>query len=206
MEVSGDQETAVELFLAQHSMVHSAKLSDDSLFSFEDDLLNNLSPESFKRIPPNSNHSIAWIVWHLARVEDVTMNLLVADSTQVLLGTAWLDRLEIHVTHTGNGMSNEEVGAVSSLLDVPALRQYRLAVGRATRRIVNRLRAEDFKRRIDPESLRRIWDEKAMLPAGRGIVDYWAKKSVAGLLLMPPTRHCFLHLNEIRRIKQTLTG
>jgi hypothetical protein len=35
-------------------------------------------------------------------------------------------------------------------------------------------------------------------------VDYWSKKTIAGLLLMPPTRHCILHLNEAMRIKEKL--
>jgi hypothetical protein len=37
-------------------------------------------------------------------------------------------------------------------------------------------------------------------------VDYWSRRTVAGLLLMPPTRHCFLHLNEALRIKHALLG
>jgi hypothetical protein len=34
----------------------------------------------------------------------------------------------------------------------------------------------------------------------------WSKRTVAGLLPMPPTRHNFLHLNEALRIKQKLTN
>jgi hypothetical protein len=34
--------------------------------------------------------------------------------------------------------------------------------------------------------------------------DYWSKKTIAGLLLMPPTRHNFVHLNEAARIRQKL--
>jgi len=45
---------------------------------------------------------------------------------------------------------------------------------------------------------------KAMLPDAEGIVNYWSKRTIGGLLLMPPTRHCFLCLNEARRIKERL--
>jgi hypothetical protein len=37
-----------------------------------------------------------------------------------------------------------------------------------------------------------------------GIVDYWGSRTIAGLLLMPPTRHNFTHLNEARMLKQKL--
>jgi hypothetical protein len=70
-----------------------------------------------------------------------------------------------------------------------------------TRKIVKKLKAADFKQKVDPARIQRIWDEGAMLPGGKGIANYWANRTIAGLLLMPPTRHCFLHLNEARQIK-----
>ncbi len=43
--------------------------------------------------------------------------------------------------------------------------------------------------------------EGAVTPEAREIADYWSRKTIAGLLLMPPTRHCILHLNEGMRIR-----
>ena len=34
------------------------------------------------------------------------------------------------------------------------------------------------------------------------LLDFWGKKDVAGLLLMPPTRHVMLHLNDCYRWKR----
>jgi len=34
------------------------------------------------------------------------------------------------------------------------------------------------------------------------VIDYWSGLTLAGLLLMPPTRHNFIHLNEALRLKQ----
>jgi hypothetical protein len=31
-------------------------------------------------IPPKGGHSIAWTLFHLARIEDITMNMLIAGS------------------------------------------------------------------------------------------------------------------------------
>jgi hypothetical protein len=201
---SVDKKKAVELFFAQHAMVHSAKLSQDKLYSFEDEIFGDLSEKQMRLIPKNHNHSIAWIFWHLARVEDVTMNLLVANGQQVLNRDDWLKRMKIKVLNTGNGMSDRDVAGLSAKIDLKGLRAYRLAVGRATRKIVARLKPEDFKRKVESAGIQRIWDEKAMLEGGRSVVNYWSKREVAGLLLMPPTRHCFLHLNEARRIKEKI--
>jgi len=86
------------------------------------------------------------------------------------------------------------------VVDIPALRAYHFAVGRATRDIVRGLTCEDFKRKPAQESLRRIKAEGAVIAAGQGVVDYWSRRDVAGLLLMPLTRHTIVHWNEARRI------
>jgi hypothetical protein len=63
-----------------------------------------------------------------------------------------------------------------------------------------------IKVKISPERILEVRRSGAMVSAAQGIVDYWSRRTVAGLLLMPPTRHCFLHLNEALRIKHALLG
>jgi hypothetical protein len=45
-------------------------------------------------------------------------------------------------------------------------------------------------------------DEGAVVEAARGLLDYWGKRNIAGLLLMPATRHNLVHLNEALQLKQ----
>ena len=52
--------------------------------------------------------------------------------------------------------------------------------------------------------LQQVMAEGAIVEAASGIADYWGKRTIAGLLLMPPTRHNFVHLNEALRIKYKL--
>jgi len=46
--------------------------------------------------------------------------------------------------------------------------------------------------------------EGAVVESTRYLVDYWSRCNIAGLLLMPPTRHNFLHLNEVTRIRKLI--
>jgi len=204
LEKTGDDKLVRELFLTQHAAVHSAHISEAHVPSFSDEILGDLAADEWRFIPSDNHHSIAWVIWHLARVEDVTMNLLVAGSDQVLRAGNWNERLGIHDVHTGNGVTDEDIAVLSKAIDIQALVEYRDVVGRETRGIVKKLKITDFQESVDPKRIQRIWDERAMLKNATGIVDYWANRTIAGLLLMPPTRHCILHLNEARRLKESV--
>lgn len=43
---------AIQLFLSQHAMLHSAELAQSEPWSFEDELFSDLSAEHTRRIPP----------------------------------------------------------------------------------------------------------------------------------------------------------
>jgi hypothetical protein len=195
------QET-MELFLRQHAMVHSAEMSSAGLWSFEDEILDRVTGLQMRLIPRSCDHSIAWVLWHMTRIEDVTINMLLAGNPQVLLRDNWLKRMKISERNTGNAMSAVSVAELSATMDIEALRAYRLSVGRRTREIAKLLQPEDLKRKVDSTRLRQITLEGAVLEAASGLLKYWGGLTAAGLLLMPPTRHNFVHLNEAIRIKQ----
>jgi hypothetical protein len=201
---NGDCDAVRDLYAIQHAMVHSQQMSQADIFSFEDEIMKGLPEQLFRKIAAGSNHSIVWILWHMARVEDVVMNMLVAGKAQVLFSGDWSGKIGIGITHTGNGISNKEERRLSKAVDIHALRAYRMAVGLKTRQVIRSLRPKNLKSKVDPLRLQRIWDEGAILPTAKSIVEYWGSRTIGGLLLMPPLRHCFLHLNEARRIRQVL--
>ncbi len=199
-----DEKLAVARFLELHGILHARQVAPEAPWSYEDLLLDGLGEASFRMIPDGEAHSLAWILWHLSRIEDLTMNLLVAGKDQVFETGGWLGRTNSPIKHTGNGTGIEVAQALSAALDIPALRAYRHAVGRATREIVQNLKKADFSRKVDPQDLQRVVDEGAVIEAGCGVVDYWGRRDVAGLLLMPPTRHTIVHWNEARRLIKKL--
>lgn len=199
---SDDHSRAIELFLGQHAAVHSAGMAGAGTWSFADEVLEGMDEVEMRRIPPDGEHSAAWVLWHIACIEDITMNLLVASGTQLLHQDGWLERMKVTVQDSGNEMDSEGIARLSAAVDLPALQAYRLAVGRRTRQIISQLQPGDLKRKVAPSRLQRVRAEGAVVEAAGYILDYWGGRTIAGLLLMPPTRHNFLHLNEALRLKQ----
>jgi hypothetical protein len=195
-----------QLFLMQHAALHSQQVvKDETTWSYEDYLLDNLPDSVFRRIPEKQEHSIAWLIWHIARIEDVTMNMLVGGREQLFSSENWSGPLGIRIQHTGNAMDPEKILDLSRTISFKALRTYRIHVGRRTREIVSELTLAELKTKVRLDRIQRILEVQAVVPEAQGVLSYWSKRTIAGLLLMPATRHNFIHLNEVARIKQSLS-
>jgi hypothetical protein len=198
---SDQHDEAMQLFFSQHAVLHSAKMAQLEQWSFEDAILNDITEEQIRRIPQNCEHSVAWNIWHIARIEDVTMNMLVAGGPQILNQSNWLGQMKISARDTGNVMNEEGVADLSETIDIAALREYRLTVGRRTRKIVKQLQPVDLISKVDPTQLQKVKKEGAVVDAASDLLEYWRKRNIAGLLLMPATRHNLVHLNEALQLK-----
>ena len=97
--------------------------------------LTGLSEAQMRQRPREGLNSIVWLLWHMARTEDVAVNLVVADRPQVF-DEAWARRMNLSRPDMGTGMTADEVAALSEQADVTAVRRYRSAVGIRTREVV----------------------------------------------------------------------
>jgi hypothetical protein len=197
---------AIRICLEQHVMVHSSEMSQFKVETFEDELWEGLTEPAFRAMPTAKDETIAWSIWHLTRIEDITMNILVADDPQVINTGNWLEKMNIKVCDTGNAMTDEEIIDLSANINMQELRNYRIAVGRKTREIIQKSQPADLKRKMTPERLQRILDEGAVLnvDGAKWLIDFWGRKNVAGIFLMPITRHHMVHINESLRLKKVL--
>jgi hypothetical protein len=116
------------------------------------DLVHNavegLSPEELAFRVDGEANSIAWLVWHLTRVQDDH----VADAAgvdQVWTGSGWAERfgLPLQVSETGYGHSSEQVGVVRC--DGGQLLGYFDAVHERTLAFVRSLSDGDLDRVVD---------------------------------------------------------
>lgn len=194
----------ITLLLELHSMAHTSEMSCIKGKTFEDEIWDGLDEMMFKTMPTDKDATIAWNIWHITRIEDITANILIADETQVINENNWIQKLNVIVTDTGNAMSNDEIISLSSAIDVKELRNYRVAVGRKTREIIINLNPEDLKRKIEPVRLQRVLNEGGVLDVedSRWLLDFWSRKNVGGILLMPITRHQVVHINDSLKLKE----
>ena len=109
------------------------------------------------RVEPGAN-SIAWLVWHLTRIQDDHV-AGVAQSDQVWISRGWVDRfgLPFDQRDTGYGHQAEEVAAVR-VDSGELLVGYYDAVHEQTTRYVERLGDADLARIVD-----RSWDPPVTL-------------------------------------------
>jgi hypothetical protein len=192
---------ALPLLLEHHAAVHSSKLGGG--WSYQDDVLDPLTEEHWRFIPARGQ-SVVWKVWHATRVEDVTMNVLLAGSAQVLVKGDWLAKLGVKYADVGNDMPETDLKKLTESINVKALLAYRLAVGRRTRSILRQLKPDGLWQSPAPERIERLVAECAVREKARWLLKYWGGNPGANLLLMPAARHPFVHLNEIALMARSL--
>ncbi len=196
---------AMELCLYLHGIVHTSEISHNPEASYYDEIMNGLTQEAFTIMPTIKDVTIAWNIWHITRIEDITSNILIQEKEQVL-NEDWLKRLGVTATDTGNAMTDEEILDLSKSIDMEELKNYRKAVGVRTRGIIEGLTPDDLKRKVKPESIARILKEGGVTehPDSLWLLDFWGRKNVAGIFLMPITRHQIGHLNDSMKLKKKL--
>lgn len=89
-------------------------------------MLDDLPERELRGRPHPAVNSVAWLLWHSARIEDVALNRFVTDGRQVF-DDRWHDRLAIGRRDVGTGMTAAEVDDLGRRLDLAALRDYWLA-------------------------------------------------------------------------------
>src|SRR5262249_19097200 len=113
---------ARDLLLAEHIAVHSASVGGNK-FSIAERTFAGLTDEQMRARPREDLNSLAWIMWHIARAEDVMTNVIVSGGKQVF-DDGWSSRLKISRPDFGIGMSMAEVAALSAPVDLPPLPAY----------------------------------------------------------------------------------
>jgi hypothetical protein len=120
--------------------------------------IDGVEPGRLTEPPSPGANTIAWLVWHLARVQDHHVAELIG-SDQLWVGGDWARRfgLDPDPSNTGYGHSAEEVAAVRP--EQPeVLLQYLDAVAARTRTMLEALGPADLDRVVD-----RRWDPPVTL-------------------------------------------
>jgi hypothetical protein len=86
------------------------------------------------------------------------------------------------------------------------LYEYRNAVGTRTKEIIKALKPEDMKRKVSQEGIDSIARVGGVSkhPDAVWLLDFWGRKTIAGIIQMPITRHQIVHLNDSVRLKKRI--
>jgi hypothetical protein len=196
---------SVDMILNLHKDLHASIVSKLNGRNLIDGLLDDLNRDEYAIMPTSKDETIAWAIWHIARIEDLTMNILINNSDQVF-DDSWKTRMNISISDTGNAMTDDEIMNFSKRICISELLKYRNVVGIKSREIVKNLCPIDMKRKILPNATSRILREGGVTEQADSIwlLDFWGKKDVAGIILMPLTRHQTLHLNDCYKWKKSI--
>jgi uncharacterized damage-inducible protein DinB len=121
-------------------------------------VVDRLSAEQLAARPDEDGNSIAWLVWHLTRIQDDHVADAM-DGEQLWTSDGWVTRfgLPFSPEATGYGQSSDEVGSVRGL-DSELLAGYHDAVHLRTVDYVTDLDDHDLDRIVD-----RAWDPPVTL-------------------------------------------
>lgn len=193
---------ALQLFLSDHARIHSSAVggAEGNVF-LEDAILGGLTDEQLRARPQPGLNSIAWLVWHLGRTEDMIVNVIVAGRRQVLEESDWPERLGLSRIDVGTGMSDDEVEQFTALADIAAVRAYRAAVGRRTREVVAAMQPEDLDEVIDPAHLEQAFADGTIDARASWLRGFVGGKTKAFVLGHGVPGHGYMHLGEAMTLR-----
>jgi hypothetical protein len=131
-----------------HAVREMLRDSFTRLIEHVDDLTDGLTDEVSLFRPTATANSIAWLIWHSARVQDAQL-CDIAGVQQVWLRDGWVDRFGLDLPRDAHGYGHtpDEVGKVRTPADL--LAGYYHAVHKVTLEYIASVTAEELSRVVD---------------------------------------------------------
>lgn len=189
-----------------------------ALFRLRDELYNTmlslreeLSRGDFDAMPyPKAKgyhcKNIAYSLWHIFRIEDITANTLIADREQVFFSGDYQRRMNASIITTGNELSGGEIAYFTKMLDIGVLYEYIANVKQSTEAMLRSMDFDMLKSKIPPERREKLISLEVVSRSEDAfwLVDYWCGKDIRGLIQMPFSRHHIMHTEAMVRIRDGL--
>ncbi|MBQ3514741.1 MAG: hypothetical protein IJA32_13275 [Lachnospiraceae bacterium] len=196
-----------ELTLEVHAMVHPAEISGRTEKTIADYVLDYMLKGNQNALVPREDYDVdlhyagtrtvpmCWQFWHTYRIEDLVSNILMANQEQIF-NEDWQIKIGSSITDTGNALELDEVIAFGKEINIEALCEYMIAVGKNTRRILENLTLEQIKSMVSYESVMRILEVDGVTTDFRSVwlLVYWGSLTMGEMILTPITDHHMMHL------------
>lgn len=196
-----------ELTLEVHAMVHPAEISGRTEKTIADYVLDYMLRGNQNELVPREDYDVdlhyagtrtvplCWQFWHTYRIEDLVSNILMANQNQIF-NEEWQRKIGSPITDTGNAFELDEAIAFGKEINVEALHEYMLAVGKNTRNILGNLTLVQINSMVPEEWVMRILEEGGVTTDFRSVwlLVFWGRLTMGGMILTPMTDHHMMHL------------
>lgn len=108
---------------------------------------DGLSPEQLNFVPEGESHSIAWVMWHGARVEDLIVQQILQGRPAEWDAGGWAEKTGLPAQGFGTGQSTADARAVR-IKDLDAFAQYAARVASLTQAYLSGLSDADLEREV----------------------------------------------------------
>lgn len=168
-------------------------------------LYEDWTPEQLRKAPYEGMNSLAWVMWHVARVEDVGVTRFVMPQQQVFHAGGWQEKLNIDIEHFGYGMDYADARKLSEGINLDALKGYWNAVIEKTYEVVDALTDEQMDETLSEEDVKQVVIDESTTPENIGMehVPYVGWTRLESLHHFSMT-HYYWHGGEVRTIESLL--
>ncbi|MBR6403057.1 MAG: hypothetical protein IKS48_06705 [Eubacterium sp.] len=206
--LSGENlEKIKELTLEVHAMVHPCEVSGGSEKTVADYVLDYMLKGNQNDMVPRQIWDtdlhyagtdmvpLCWQFWHAYRIEDLVSNILMADQEQIF-DEEWQNKIGAIITDTGNALEPEEIREFGQKINVDALHEYMIAVGKNTRAIIEKLTLDEIKSMVPEDWVMKILEVGGVTTDFRSVwlLVFWGRLTRGGMILTPMTCHHMMHL------------
>lgn len=196
-----------ELALEVHAMVHPAEISGRGEKTIADYVFDYMQKGNQNQLVPREDYDVdlhyagtrtvpmCWQFWHTYRIEDLVSNILMANKNQIF-DEEWQRKIGASITDTGNALELEEAVAFGKTINVEALQEYMITVGKNTRRILEKVTLEQINSMVPEKRVMRILEEGGVTTDFRSVwlLVFWGRLTIGGMILTPMTDHHMMHL------------
>jgi hypothetical protein len=190
---------ARDLLLDEHARMHASAVTGEK-GTLAERTFGGLSDDQMRARPREDLNSLAWLMWHIARAEDIFANVILSGRDQVL-DEEWLGRLKTARRDFGIGMTKPEVSELTAAVDVTALRAYRDAVGRRTQEVIRAFGPGDFQGELSAAALEKAVALGCFGAQGERVARAFTGRPRVAILGALLVTHAALHMGEAQTVR-----
>ena len=157
-----------------------------------------------QRIIPLIN-PVAWMIWHVLRVEDMFLSDVVFRKEQAFHRDNWQDRINIETAQVGTGMTKEQADQLSLQIDLNQLKEYNAAVKEHSLNLIDMLPAWPSNQLDDADEIeKRLLDSNAFpAPVAKERAIAYAPTPVSSCVL-GVISHTYMHFGQYLALTKPL--